>query len=266
MFCEQGSNQWTVPSRSATRSQGLLPLSALRRLMPPLLYRNNRKNRYAIRHIGKETKYINLWDHINLRNSSAEGTIIRWWEKPTDRKLLKSCSVKLLGSAERNVNGWISALIGIIPNSFGSAERIIEMTIFVSLLLFQYLKDHFRLGIAERWWQQSCVICPQGDVSCTCGALYVAKPRWLFYVVAQRAGCYFLLIALDSATTCGRIVCYILSPHCRDNLKSMWYFNHANKQEQLASRKLLLFWQWCTLRTKSKMPYLIHQPGNKLPI
>ena len=24
-------------------------------------------------HIGKETKYINLWNYINLRNSSAEG-------------------------------------------------------------------------------------------------------------------------------------------------------------------------------------------------
>ena len=42
-----------------------------------IFYQNNRKNRYAIRHIGKETKYINLWDYINLRNSSAEGTIIR---------------------------------------------------------------------------------------------------------------------------------------------------------------------------------------------
>ena len=41
---------------------------------------------------------------------------------------------------------------------------------------------------AERCVQQSCVICPQVDVICTCGALYVAKPRWLFYVVAQRAG------------------------------------------------------------------------------
>ena len=38
-----------------------------------IFYQNNRKNRYAIRHIGKETKYINLWDYINLRNSSAEG-------------------------------------------------------------------------------------------------------------------------------------------------------------------------------------------------
>ena len=38
-----------------------------------IFYRNNRKNRYAIRHIGKETKYINLWNYINLRNSSAEG-------------------------------------------------------------------------------------------------------------------------------------------------------------------------------------------------
>ena len=38
-----------------------------------IFYRNNRKNRYAIKHIGKETKYINLWDYINLRNSSAEG-------------------------------------------------------------------------------------------------------------------------------------------------------------------------------------------------
>jgi hypothetical protein len=28
-------------------------------------------------HIDKETKYINLWDYISLRNSSAEGTIIR---------------------------------------------------------------------------------------------------------------------------------------------------------------------------------------------
>ena len=31
------------------------------------------------------------------------------------------------------------------------------------------------------------VSCPQADVLCTYGALYVAKPRWLFYVVAQRA-------------------------------------------------------------------------------
>ena len=51
-----------------------------------------------------------------------------------------------------------------------------------------YFKDRFLLLSEERCAQQSCVICPQVDVICTCGALYVAKPRWLFYVVAQKGG------------------------------------------------------------------------------
>ena len=153
-------------------------------------YRNNRKNQHAIRHIGKETKYINLWGYINLRNSSAEGTTIRWWEKPTDRKLLKSCSVKLLGSAERNVTGWISALIGIIPNSFGTAERIIEMTIFVSLLLFQYLKDHFRLGMPSVGGSRAALSVHKGTFHAP-----VVRCMWQshvgYFILSPRAGVIF---------------------------------------------------------------------------
>ena len=51
---------------------------------------------------------------------------------------------------EQIINSWISALTGIIPNSFDTAERIIEMTIFVSLLLFQYFKGHCRGGAANQ--------------------------------------------------------------------------------------------------------------------
>lgn len=121
------------------------------------------------------------------------------------------------------------------------------MTIFVSLLLFQYLKDHFRLGIAERWWQQSCVICPQVDVICTCGALYVAKPRWLFYVVAQRARlfCYIayaLNLILDRFA--GGVVGYLFIFRIflyRTNIVTCLdrgYYTLANSSFQLQSRCL----------------------------
>ena len=72
-------------------------------------------------------------------------------------------------------------------------------TFFQSISIFQ--RTLFGLGYAERCVQRSCVVCPQADVSCTCGALDVAEPRWLqslpptpfrregefFYVIAQRA-------------------------------------------------------------------------------
>ena len=61
------------------------------------------------------------------------------------------------------------------------ALTIIPHGITISKIVFLFLSE-------ERCAQQSCVICPQVDVICTCGALYVAKPRWLFYVVAQRGG------------------------------------------------------------------------------
>ena len=47
-----------------------------------------------------------------------------------------------------------------------------------------YYKEHFFGSQSERCGQRSCVVCPQADVICTCGALYVAEPHWLVYVVA----------------------------------------------------------------------------------
>ena len=44
---------------------------------------------------------------------------------------------------------------------------------------FNISKNAFLLLSEERCEQRSCVVCPQADVICTCGALYVAKPRWL---------------------------------------------------------------------------------------
>ena len=117
------------------------------------------------------------------------------------------------------------------------------VSVFFSL--FQYFKDHYlQRSRMFRW--RSHVSCPQADVSLHLWCVSCGKAALFGLCCSPKGRVYFLFIALDSATTCGRFVCYTLSPHCRDNRKSTWYFNHANKQEQLALCKLLLFWPLCT--------------------
>ena len=130
-------------------------------------------------------------------------------------------------TAERIINSWISALIGIIPNSFGTAERISKMLFFVSLLLFQYFKGHFRLGMPSVGGSRAALSVHKGTFHAPM-VRFMRQSRGVLSCSPEGEG-LFILIAYNSATTCGRIVCYTLSPHCRDNLKSMWYFNHANK-------------------------------------
>ena len=58
-------------------------------------------------------------------------------------------------------------------------KYITKMIYLYTLQNTIFQRTLFLLGYAERWGQRSCVICPQVDVICTCGALYVAEPRWL---------------------------------------------------------------------------------------
>ena len=46
-------------------------------------------------------------------------------------------------------------------------------------LVFSIFQRSLWARQAERCVQRSCVVCPQADVICTCGALDVAEPRWL---------------------------------------------------------------------------------------
>ena len=83
-------------------------------------------------------------------------------------------------------------------------KYITKMIYLYTLQNTIFQRTLFWLGYAERCMQRSCVVCPQADVICTCGALDVAEPRWLVYVVAQRAECCYSCYSCASRTSSTR--------------------------------------------------------------
>ena len=127
------------------------------------------------------------YDRLRLQRSLCGGAAGVFY-----RNNRKNRHANSILTAERIINSWISALIGIIPNSFGTAERISKMPFFVSLLLFQYFKGHLR-GEAANPHLIAFSLSPYSLQQQCCG----------FYVVASlEVQCDILTIKQEQLALC----------------------------------------------------------------